>query len=750
MSARPISSRNLVTLSGVAVLVATIGLFALRPQLLDRAEYALLDWRFQLRGVLPPRADIAIVAVDARSIDALGRWPWSRSVIAELIDRLHSAGVAAIGLDFIFSEAEAPRGAEAVRLARRALVETGSGSAGNSVALDSAIAALDSAIAQHDSDERLAEAIRRSKRVVLGFFFRTGLGEEDAPQRLAQTLHNVRRAKISVARTPLRSRAPILTCTGIEINIPVIQESSRRAGFFSAQKDPDGVVRRSPLVARCEGDFYVSLALGVYEIVSGQRTFLQGDAEKLRSVRLGETLFPTDEGGRIAIDYRGPAGSFRHLSASDVIQGRVSDDLLRGATVLVGPTEVGLRDMQTTPFGPTPGVEVQANILDSLMSGVVPFRNDNLILAELGILIAIGVLLIGAVSLLGGAFGGAVFAVLLAGLFIGGCIFAFQVYGLWINMAYPLATLIGVYFALAVTRAMTVEAGSRRIRRMFSTYVPPEVVDEMTQHQESFRLGGERRDLSILFSDIRGFTALSERLGAENVANLMNIYLTAMTRLVFGSRGTLDKYLGDAIVAFWGAPLPLDDHPLRACMTALAMQEQIGDLQREYPDLPGMEKLKVGIGIHASEVVVGNLGSELRFDYTVTGDGVNLCSRLEGLSKVYGVGVLASGTLVDRLPPGFLLRELDVIRAVGKSEAVRIFEVLGRRAPEPALAALFDAYASGLAAYRKGYWDEAEEALREPASAFADPPSRVLLERIALLRKEPPANWMGVWAFETK
>ena len=733
-----------ITLAGSAVLIAMVGLFATRPVLLDRAEYALVDWRFQQRGAREPVGRVGVVAIDARSIDALGRWPWSRSVVAELIERLTEADVSAIGLDFVFSEAETPRDIEAVRVARRALVETGTGSRED-------IAVLDRVLAEVDTDERLADAIHRSRRCVLGYFFRTGRGEENDLAGLPSTLRTLRRSKFSVAKAPLDSRAPILTCTGVEANIPILQESARRAGFFSAQKDLDGALRRAPLVARCGGEFYMALAIGVLEIVSGKRAILLGNAEALDEIRVGDSVFSTDEGGKIQIDYRGPVGTFPYFSAVDVIDGSVGREALEGMAVLVGPTEVGLRDFHTTPFGSSmPGVEIHANILDSLLSGSVPHRNDELLYTEIGIVIVLGLLPILVVPRMRGTLGGALFTALLVAGFVAGSLYVFIEHDIAVNMAYPLATLSFVYLTLEITRSMTVEAGSRRIRRMFATYVPPEVVDELTQNQESFKLGGERRDISILFSDVRDFTSLSERLGAENVTLLMNTYLTAMTRIVFDSRGTLDKYIGDAIVAFWGAPLPLDDHPLRACESALFMQDEIARLRREQPDLPGVDSLRVGIGIHAAEVVVGNLGSELRFDYTITGDGVNLCSRLEGLTKVYGVAVLASHDLVARLPTGFLTRELDVIRVKGKKEAVRIFEVLGRRDAEADESTAFDAYASGFAAYREGRWDDAERALRECHAMLSDKASLTLLERIDGFRRESPRDWEGIWSFATK
>ena len=253
-----------VTLTGTAVLIAMVSLFAARPVLLDRAEYALVDWRFQQRGPRAPVGRVGVVAVDARSIDALGRWPWSRSILAELIDRLTEAGVTAIGLDFIFSETETPRDVEAARVARRALAETGMGSA-----LD--IAVLDRVLAARDTDERLAAASRRSQRTVIGYFFRTGLGEEDDPAKLSITLRTLRRSRFNFTKAPTQSRAPILTCTGVEANIPILQESARRGGFISATRDPDGVLRRAPMVTRCGGvcDSALTTSLGLVLMVSG-------------------------------------------------------------------------------------------------------------------------------------------------------------------------------------------------------------------------------------------------------------------------------------------------------------------------------------------------------------------------------------------------------------------------------------------------------------------------------------------------
>jgi adenylate cyclase len=328
---------------------------------------------------------------------------------------------------------------------------------------------------------------------------------------------------------------------------------------------------------------------------------------------------------------------------------------------------------------------------------------------------------------------------------------AFVEFGVWLNLIYPLSSVAIVYLAVEATRSLGVEARSRRVRKMFATYVPPSVVKQLAESDDPPRLGGETRTLSILFSDVRDFTRLSEKLGAEDTIRLMNVYLGEMTRIVFDTRGTLDKYIGDAVMAFWGAPLSLEDHAERACRAAVAMQRDLGQLAGHHPEVRGLRDLRVGIGLHAGPVVVGNLGSDLRFDYTLVGDGVNLCSRLEGLTKVYGAPILATHDLVERLPASFLTREVDEIRVKGRAGAAVIHEVLGERSPEGGEESWLRAHAEGLGLYRAGRWSEARLALaRAVAERGQDGPSSALLARMEDLGEVPPEPWLGVWSFETK
>jgi len=746
-----LSARARVSLVGAGALALALVLFALRPDFLDRIELASLDARFRLRGAVPPRSSVAIVAVDARSVDRLGRWPWRRSVMAELIDRLTEAGVTAIGFDIVYSEPEVTPEGQALAELWEALARTPG-------VPRAVLTPVERALREAQPDARLAEAIEGSGRVVVGYFFRTEAHAEldgglDA-EPLGDALSVLRGSEVAVARLPAQGRLPLLTCSHVEPNLPVFHAAARRAGFFSADKDLDGVIRRSSLVARCGGRLFVSLPLAMLELLTGERARVEaGPDGLLHEIRVGRRRIPTDPGGKVLVNFRGPSRTFPHLSAVDVLEGRVGEGALRGRPVIVGATEVGIMDIHPTPFGRVfPGVEVHANVLDNLLAGDVLRRSDGMTLTEVAFSVLAGCLLALGLPRLGSALRGAALAAALSGGWIAACALAFAGPGWWLLAVYPGLSVLLVYLATAITHSVTVESQARAIRRAFATYQSPEVVEEIARHPEFLRLGGERRELSILFSDIADFTTLSESIGPENVVRFLNAYLTPMSEIVFESRGTLDKYIGDAVMAFWGAPLELPDHPVRAARAALRMQGATRGMRENPGGVPGMDRLEIRIGIHTDEVAVGNMGSGLRFDYTVVGDGVNLCSRLEGLCKTYGVGILASESLAARLPEGFVLRELDTLRVKGKRRSVRVFELRGERPLEPGEAEFLQGYARALDAWRKGDFERARrgfEALRRGPGA-GDRASGLFLERIAALGGEPPPGWDGVWTFETK
>ena len=750
-----------VALAGFAATLLMVGVFHLQPQLFEQLERQLYDWRFRVRGPTAPGDQVVLIAIDARSIDALGRWPWPRTVMAALIDRLAEADVAAIGMDISFAEPERNPAAFALLDARRAVAN----SPGDQT---DALDRLDRAIRNVNTDDILEDAILRSNRSVVAYYFRSGKDDAErvgtTEQSLAEGVAAVRRSRV-MWKLPDEALGPVLECTGVENSLPAFHEASRRSGFINSLHDRDGVIRHAPLIMRCNGELFASFPLALAEVAAGRRkkALVKGDERRIHSIVLSDKEYATDEGGRVLINYRGPPHTFRHISAVDVLSGAIPNEELAGRIAIIGPVEPGIGDIRNTPFGQVfPGPEVHANVVDNLLRNDALYKDASLVEIELALLIGLGLVVSLAVPLLGTAFRGALFTVVLGGAFTYAIVDAFVTRGLWLNLAYPGITIALAYFATAVAQSLTTERSQRQIRRQFATYVPPQVVEEMTQSPESFKLGGELRELSILFSDVRSFTTLAQDLGAEKTARLMNVYLTAMTKLIFETRGTLDKYIGDAVVAFWNAPIEVAEHPTRVCEVAIDMQEAIARMRVEQSDVDGVERLNAGIGIHTAEVVVGNLGSELRFDYTITGDGVNLCSRLEGLTKYYGVGILCSEALVKLLPEGFKLREIDTIQVVGKDVPVTIFQVAGRGRAEGDEAALYSAYAAALKAFREGDWTEAER-LAQGAQEIAataglpsltggpsgsDGPSRFLIDRVH--NSEPPDDWQGVWVFDSK
>ena len=749
------SPRTRITLAGLGALLLMLGLFRADPEPMRRLEQMLLDTRFRVRGPIEPQFPIYIAAIDARSVDELGRWPWRRSVMADLVEHLNRVGVASIGLDIVFSEPEEPPELQPLRTARHGMERLGAG-------VMPALEMVDRAIQEASTDARLESAIRAARdSVTMGFFFRT---ERDADLdggseiHLERDLPLVRRGKLKVKTRVVREEdANFLSCVDVEPNIELFHRAPKRMGFFSTYTDIDGVVRQSSLLIRCGGELYVSLDLAIAEVWLGTQAeaigFVESEAAGVERIRIGDLMIPTDEGGRILVNYRGPTRTFPHLPVVDILAGK-HDDKLKGSIVVVGPTEVGIQDVYGSPFSAAfPGVEVHATIVDNLLSGEVLRRNRDFQVFEVAMMLVAGLLIVFLAPGLGGALVGAIFGATLLLAIIAITTWLFIDRQWWINLAYPGSTVLATYLAVALTQSMTVEKKSKQIRKQFATYVSPDVVEQMTGSPDAFKLGGERRDLSILFSDIRSFTTISEEIGAENIVKMLQAYLTPMTEIVFNSKGTLDKYIGDAVMAFWGAPLPVPDHPLAAAEAALAMQEEVARLRETLSgEVPGMERLKIGIGIHSGEVSVGNMGSVLRVDYTVIGDGVNLCARMESLTKKYGAAVLASGDLIDRLPDGFLHRELDEIRVKGKTTGVRLFELLGRREATPDEKAWLDAYAAGLPAYKAGRWDEAEAAFRKcrDLRGGVDPACDLMIERIARLRTDPPPAWDGIYAFEEK
>jgi adenylate cyclase len=540
---------------------------------------------------------------------------------------------------------------------------------------------------------------------------------------------------------------------GLEANIPLVREAAPFSGSFNVFADPDGTVRWMPLVVHYQKWFFPSLALQMLSAaLPDLPLMIKVDTDGITDIRLGSVSIPTNNKGEILINYYGAGHTFPHYSATTLLHGEASDDCLKDRLVVIGNTTVGLHDLRPTPFAPNfPGVELHCTVMDNVLQQSFVQRSDRTApFYDLGALAALALLfLIMQSSMRGIPLTVAVTALL--GGYIGVTHYVFLRWGLWLNHLYPAFNLVIAYLGTSAYHYFKEAQEKRMIRQTFSLYVHGSVVEEMLANPERLRLGGEKKQLSVLFSDIRGFTSLSEMLSPEELVPQLNGYLTRMTNVVFDHHGTLDKYIGDAIMAIFGAPLPQDDHPEHACSTALDMMDKLRALQEEWRE-QGKPLLEIGIGINTGVMMVGNMGSEGRFDYTVLGDNVNLASRLEGLTKMYGVSIIVSETTWDVAKERFIGRELDVVRVKGKQNPVAIYQVMDRAENCAQYREPLAKYEEAMGLYRKGKWEPALSMFQEVERWWpGDPPARMYQERCKeLLQTKPGDDWSFVTVLDHK
>ncbi len=679
-----------------SIFISTFLYFS-RLDLLNSIDLKLRDVRFRLRGQIEPDSRVMIVAIDAKSIDELGRWPWDRKVMAELINNLKEAR--AVALDIVFSEPSSP-----------------------------------------ESDRVLSIVINTSKNVITGYYFRD---EETSVSNEGLSVLGDSRIKLIKSAGEVTS-IPIREFPYAELNIPSIRADT---GFFNIIPDEDGLYRKANLLLLYNGELYPSLPLQAVRLYKGVPLMVEIEPFGIKRLLLGGDLIPSDESGNLIINYYGKGGSFRTVSAVDVIRSKIKKEEFKDRIVFIGATETGIADIRNTPFDPVmPGVEIHATVASNILSGHYLIYNAwvaglDILLISIPILIllplmartpktyiSLGILL------------------LTLGVLSGINIWLFKRYLLNLSVLYPFISIFIFYLSSESYRNLVIERRSRFLKRAFSSYVSHELVNIIIKNPDAMRLGGEKRIITVLFSDIRDFTSISERLEPERLVSLLNIYLDPMTRIVLKHRGMLDKYIGDAIMAIFNAPLQLPDHSRRAVITALEMVEELRKLNERLV-ASGYPELKIGIGINTGEAIIGNMGTDMRFDYTAIGDTVNLASRLEGLNKIYGTNIIISSSTFDALnKEEFNTRELDLIKVKGKQEPVRIYEVMGK--DSPFIPAIED-FERALFFYRERRFKEAVEIFRELGSRFNDRASILFAQRcLGYIESPPPHEWDGV--FEAK
>ncbi len=725
-------------LTCVAILIAFAGLRILDPAPIQELRVRTFD-TFQ---VIDPRIKtgrpVTIVDIDERSLadPRLGQWPWPRTRVADMVASLTKLGAVVIAFDAIFSEPD--------RLNPDIAADTFHN-------LDEAT--REKLRALPSNDKVFADAIQNS-RVVLG-----ESGGPDVHADLDKNLPVTGFATIGEEPQPFLFQFP-----GLLRNVRVIEEAAAGRGLFTVVPERDGIVRRVPMLMQAQGITMPSLSFEMLRVASGSGTIIvKTDKSGIRSVGVQGFQIPTDLNGQLWVRYAHRDPSI-YVSAVDLLDGRVSPEKIQGKLVLIGTSAVGLNDIKTTPVSPVmPGVEIHAQVLESALTGAVVSQPNYGIGIELFSAVLLGLLVIAFAPNLGPATLIGVGA-LFASLLIGTSWFFYSHYRLLVDFTYPLLSTTAIYLTLIFSSFVREQAQRRQIRSAFGQYLSPALVEQLAQSPEKLVLGGEEREMTIMFSDVRGFTTISEtyKNDPQGLTKLMNRFLTPLTNAILARKGTIDKYMGDAIMAFWNAPIDDTQHQLNACEAAVDMLERIEELnqQRETEARHGGHvyiPLNVGVGLNTGICVVGNMGSDLRFDYSVLGDSVNLASRLEGQSKEYGFPIIAGSKTALAVKDRFAILELDFIMVKGKKEPEVIYAIAGREdvAQSARFQRLRNLTIEMLACYRNRDWEDALAAIdRGRRTDEANSLERLynLYEaRIHDYRNSPPpADWNGAFALLTK
>lgn len=722
----------------------------LHLQVLERLDSIIYDTR--LRATMPRTMDerIVIVDIDEQSLERVGQWPWGRDKLARLASELlERQQVSVLGFDVIFGERDTSSGLDSLqRLAEGPL----RGQPGFAEQLARLAPAL-------DYDAQFAQSLQ-GRPVVLGYYFTS-----DRDGRARGVLPEPALPVSRLRGKPLASTS----WEGYGASLEVLAQAAPSAGFFNSITDPDGVVRSLPLLVEYQGRYYESLALAMFRTALGMPELFprfelaqsEGDADVLRGLVLRQgnrsLTLPVDPRLTTLVPYRGPGdangGSFRYISASDVLDGRLPAGSLKDRLVLVGSTAPGLLDLRVTPVGLTyPGVETHANVLSAFLDGQNIVQPDYALEADVAQLIFVGLLLAFSLPLLTAGWAVLLSAGVLAAL-VGMNFWLFDTHGLVMPLATVLVMALSA-FALNMVYGYFVESRSKReLAALFGTYVPPELVDEMVKEPERYTMDATNQELTVMFCDMRGFTALSERMEPLQLQALLNGVFSRLTHIIRSRRqGTIDKYMGDCVMAFWGAPVATPEHARLAVTAALDMARAITDLNAEHRH-NGLPEIGVGIGLNTGSMCVGDMGSDIRRSYTVIGDAVNLGARLEGLSKVYGVPVVVSDA-TRKLAEAFIWQELDRVRVKGKAQAVSIHTPLAPASDGLAPEKLRELaqWEQFLAAYRAQEWAQCGLLLQglqtlQPASILYS----LYAGRVQALRVLPfQPDWDGATQFDTK
>ncbi|MGZ5008154.1 MAG: CHASE2 domain-containing protein [Methylobacter sp.] len=709
---------------------------------LQRMENILYDLRLRTTAVNTIDPRIVIVDIDEESLAKEGRWPWRRDKLAYLVDMLFDYyNIKVLGFDVVFSEPDTSGGVELLeKLASGPLQKDAN-----------FLSTLETVRPQLSYDDMFAKSLE-NRPVVLGYF----------ASHILEKTPEIGMLPKPVAASDGLSFSPLLFKEqSYAANLPKLQTAAMSGGFFNNPNvDEDGVYRRLPLLVNYKHQLYEALSLALFRTFLGmpEVKFITGEGygennidSHLEGLAIEGFHIPVDQSSTLLVPYRGRQGSFPYISATDVLNGVTDVDKLKDKIVIVGTSAAGLLDLRVTPVQNIyPGVEVHANIISGLLDQTIKSRPSYILAIELTELLSICLLTVFIFPRL------PVFssAIIFSALLIAGIAFNFYCWtslNIDTTLASPI-TLLTLLYGIQIFFGFFFESRKKKqMGNMFGQYIPPELVEQMSQSDEEFSLKGESREMTVLFSDVRGFTTISEGMEPQELCELINDILTPVTRVIHEHKGTIDKYIGDAIMAFWGAPMHNPQHASYAVKAGLAILEALKVIQKEFK-AKGWPEVDIGIGLNTGKMSVGNMGSQFRIAYTIMGDAVNLGSRLEGLTKQYGVKMIVSESTLQAAPE-FTYRELDKVRVKGKHKPITIYEPLGiTEHIGPEQLQILDLLNQGLNSYRQQHWAVAQRIFEELAKQYPhDKLYSIYLERIAYYLESPPeTDWDGAFTHTTK
>lgn len=713
-----------------ALLAASMILLSIwNPGFLQNLRLKAFDGLMRQIPAVKSDTPIYIVDIDSKSLRSHGQWPWPRTTMARLVDKISAGSPKVIGFDIVFAEPD--------RTAPRRVIDRHA----SDQTPEAVSAYLDTL---PDPDQALAGALADGPTVLGQVFVDSSADKTNQPR-------NVSGHFAIIGPSP---HSWVFRFSNVDANLPLFERAASGSGFFNVLPDMDGIVRNEPLLINYQDALYPSLVLEMLRLGSAASTgLIRSGPNGVEAVQIGAYAIPTDEHGQFTVRFTGPPGSFQYISADDVLTGEVDPVIFRDSYVLIGTSAPGLLDIRATPTSQTfPGVEIHANALNTILTGTHLEKPAWAQGAEVLFLLIISILLILLLPRLGAATSGLVLFLLMVGI----AYFSYWNYvhnNLIVDFIYPSLTTVALFTTLTFMNYLQEEQRSKKIRGAFSQYLSPILVNRLLKNPKLLTLSGEERCMSILFSDIRGFTSISETMAPQELCRFINQYLTPMTEVIMEHQGTVDKFIGDAIMAFWNAPLDDPAHATNSCHAALSMQRKLKELNQFWRQ-QGVSPINIGVGIHSGMVRVGNMGSEHRFDYTVMGDAVNLASRLEGITKLYGSPIIVSDATCDMLKEGDLaFQELDRVRVKGKDKAVTIYELVEekRNLDEEKLDELAR-HARALNSYYRGNFETALTDFGDLAQLRPTLPLyRIYVERCQHFLANPPGtNWDGVTTMATK